>query len=155
MGARGRRLLLAKPHQLSISRAGVGAVLPSAGGSQGDLIDEANLDAEAELQIRVRQTDVRLQRAIEESLTRIGRGTFGVCENCEGLEPAWKSFPGRASALIARSESTLKRPGKDSCRIRYCVGSGGAEYSANQLHIHPVLVAPNHCSAVSNCTAPD
>ena len=86
MGARDltryKRLLLAKQHGLSINRAEGGAVVLAAGGSQGDLIDEANLDAEAELQIQVRQSDVRLLRGIEEALTRISRGTFGVCEVC-------------------------------------------------------------------------
>jgi DnaK suppressor protein len=74
-----KRLLLAKQRELSIDRP----VLPAAGGAQGDLIDEANLDAEADLQIKVRQTDVRLLRAIEEALTRIKRGTFGICEVCQ------------------------------------------------------------------------
>jgi DnaK suppressor protein len=73
-----KRLLLVKQEELSINRAAV----PAAGGSQGDFIDEANLDSEAELQIRVRQTDVRLLRAIEDALTRIRRGTFGICEAC-------------------------------------------------------------------------
>jgi hypothetical protein len=40
-----KRLLLAKQRELSINRA----VLPAAGGSQGDLVDEANLDTEADL----------------------------------------------------------------------------------------------------------
>ena len=74
-----KRSLLAKQRELSIDRA----VLPAAGGAQGDLVDEANLDAEADLQIKVRQTDVRLLRAIEEALTRIKRGTFGICEVCK------------------------------------------------------------------------
>ncbi len=70
-------MLLAKQAELSINRA----VLPAAGGAQGDLIDEANLDAETELQIKVRQTDVRFLPAIEEALARITRGTFGMCED--------------------------------------------------------------------------
>jgi len=74
-----KRLLLAKQRELSMDRP----VLPAAGGAQGDLIDEANLDAEADLQIKVRQTDVRLLRAIQEALTRIKRRTFGICEVCQ------------------------------------------------------------------------
>ncbi len=73
-----KRFLLAKQRELSVTRG----VVPAAGGSQGDLVDEANLDTEADLQIQVRQTDVRLLRAIEEALTRIRRGTFGICEVC-------------------------------------------------------------------------
>jgi DnaK suppressor protein len=72
-----KRLLLAKQAELSINRA----VLPAASGAQGDLIDEANLDAETEVQIKVRQTDVRFLRAIEEALARIRRSTFGMCED--------------------------------------------------------------------------
>lgn len=100
-----KRLLLVKQRELSVNRA----VLPAAGGAQGDLIDEANLDAEAELQIKVRETDVRLLRAIEEALIRIRQGTLGNCEVCRRpiSEPAWKPFPGRASVAIARNASRL------------------------------------------------
>jgi hypothetical protein len=38
---------------------------------------------EAELQIRLHQTDARLLRAIEEALARIKQGTFGVCQVCK------------------------------------------------------------------------
>jgi RNA polymerase-binding protein DksA len=46
----------------------------------GDLIDHANADAE--LQIRLHETDSQLLRAIEEALVRIRQGTFGVCQVC-------------------------------------------------------------------------
>ena len=78
-----KRLLLAKLDELSAARAGAEALVPGAGGWQGDLIDQANADAEAELQIELRQTDGRLLRAIEEALARIRRGAFGVCEACK------------------------------------------------------------------------
>jgi RNA polymerase-binding transcription factor len=57
--------------------------VPAAGGLEGDLIDQANADAEAELQIRLHQTDARLLRAIEEALGRIREGTYGVCGVCK------------------------------------------------------------------------
>ena len=44
---------------------------------------KANADAEAELQIELRQTDGPLFRAIEEALARIRSGAFGVCEACK------------------------------------------------------------------------
>lgn len=47
---------------------------------QGDLIDEAN--AEAELQIRLDKPDGRLLRAIEEVLGRVRQGTYGICGVC-------------------------------------------------------------------------
>lgn len=72
-------LLLEKQRQLSSVQDDAGARVPAAGGLEGDLIDQANADAEAELQIRLHQTDGRLLRAIEVALGRIRQGTFGVC----------------------------------------------------------------------------
>ncbi len=78
-----KRLLLAKRQELSTPTSEASAPLPAAGGWQGDLIDQANADVEADLQVRLRQTGGRLLRAIEEALVRIRRGTFGVCEVCK------------------------------------------------------------------------
>ncbi len=77
-----KRLLLAKRGELSAGRGNGVAPVPAAGGWRGDLIDQASADTEAELQVRLRQTDGRLARAIEEALVRIKRGTYGVCEVC-------------------------------------------------------------------------
>ena len=76
-------LLLEKQRELSSVQEDAGARVPAAGGLDGDLIDQANADAEAELQIRLHQTDTRLLRAIEEALARIRQGTFGVCQVCK------------------------------------------------------------------------
>ncbi len=78
-----KRLLLEKRGELSSAQAEATALAPAAGGLQGDLIDQANADAEAELQIRLRRTDGRLLKAIEEALARIRQGTYGVCEVCK------------------------------------------------------------------------
>jgi RNA polymerase-binding transcription factor len=78
-----KTLLLAKRDQLSAVREGATALVPPAGESEGDLIDQANSDAEAELQIRVHQSDARLLRAIEGALVRIRQGAYGVCEVCK------------------------------------------------------------------------
>ena len=78
-----KRLLLAKRQELSASALEASAPVPAAGGWHGDLIDQANADVEAELQVRLHQTDGRLARAIEEALVRIKQGTFGVCESCQ------------------------------------------------------------------------
>ena len=56
--------------------------MPPAGGLEGDLIDQANADEEAEVQIHLHQTEGRLARAIEEALVRIKKRTYGVCEAC-------------------------------------------------------------------------
>lgn len=78
-----KRLLLAKVDELSATRGGAEAPVPSAGVSHGDLVDQANSDAEAELQVSVHQSDARLLRAIEDALARIRQGTFGVCQVCK------------------------------------------------------------------------
>jgi hypothetical protein len=48
-----KRFLLEKRRELSVVRA----LVPAAGGWEGDLIDQATADAEAELQIRMQETD--------------------------------------------------------------------------------------------------
>ena len=78
-----KTLLLAKQEELSVARDGATPLVPPAGESEGDLIDQANSDAEAELQISVRQSDIHLLRAIEEALIRIRRGSYGLCQACE------------------------------------------------------------------------
>ncbi len=78
-----KRLLLEKERGLSSVQEDAGIRVPAAGGLEGDLIDQANADAEAELQIRLHQTDSRLLRAIGEALDRIRQGTYGICEVCK------------------------------------------------------------------------
>jgi DnaK suppressor protein len=76
-----KRLLLSKLDELSATRGGK-TFVPGAGGGEGDVVDQANSDTEAELQIRLHQTDGRLLRAIEEALIRVKQGTYGVCVTC-------------------------------------------------------------------------
>ncbi len=78
-----KRLLLAKLDEFSATRGGTETLVPGAGGWHGDLSDQANSNAEAELQVRLHQSDGHLLRAIEEALARIRRGTFSVCEVCK------------------------------------------------------------------------
>jgi RNA polymerase-binding transcription factor DksA len=68
-------LLLEKLEELSASRGKAETVVPGAGSWQGDAADQANSDTEADLQIRLHQTDGRLMRAIEEALVRAKQGT--------------------------------------------------------------------------------
>lgn len=77
------RVLLEKQRELSSARGDDQPRLPAAGGLQGDLIDQANADAEAELQICLHQSDGRLARAIEDALARISQGTYGICGVCK------------------------------------------------------------------------
>src|SRR5467141_3540951 len=77
------RLLLKKQRGVSSAPGKTQSRVPAAGGLEGDLIDQANADEEAELQIRLHQTDGRLLRAIEEALARMRQGTYGVCVVCK------------------------------------------------------------------------
>ncbi len=78
-----QRMLLKKQGELSSASSEAQSRVPAAGGLQGDMIDQANADAEAELQIHLHRTDGRLARAIEAALARIKHGTYGVCEVCK------------------------------------------------------------------------
>ncbi len=77
-----RRLLLKKRRELLSTQGDARALVPAAGGWEGDLIDQANADAEAALQIQLHRTDGRLARAIEEALVRVRKRIYGVCESC-------------------------------------------------------------------------
>ncbi len=77
-----RGLLLAKRNELA-AREEATVRVPPASESEGDLMDCASADAEAELQVRLHQTNGRLLKAIEGALMRIRAGTFGVCEACK------------------------------------------------------------------------
>jgi hypothetical protein len=59
-------LLLKKRLDLSSALGEAHSRVPAAGGLLGDLIDQVNADAEAELQIHLHRTDGRLAQAIEE-----------------------------------------------------------------------------------------
>ncbi len=76
-------LLLKKQREVSSALGAAQSRVPAAGGLQGDMIDQANADEEAELQIQLHQTDGRLLRAIEEALDRMRQGTYGVCVVCK------------------------------------------------------------------------
>ena len=78
-----KKLLLAKRDALTMARGGAGAVVPPSGGPERDIMDYASADSEAEIQIRLQQSDAHLARAVEGALARIRRGTFGICESCK------------------------------------------------------------------------
>lgn len=75
--------MLEKRRELVSALGDARTLLPAAGGWEGDLIDQANADAEAELQIRLHRTDGPLARAIDEALIRIKKRTYGICEVCK------------------------------------------------------------------------
>ena len=77
-----QRLLLKKQRGVSSTPGETQSRVPAAGVLEGDLIDQANADEQAELQIHLHQTEGRLARAIEEAIVRIKKRTYGVCEAC-------------------------------------------------------------------------
>jgi len=76
------RLLQEKRRALSSASGEAQSLVPAAGRLEGDLIEQANADEEAELQLHLHQSEGRLARAIEEALVRIKKRTYGVCEAC-------------------------------------------------------------------------
>jgi len=80
--ARYRELLHAKKRELLAGKTGTEAPVPAASVERGDVADQAAAATEADVQVRLRQTDSRLLRAVDEALARIERGTFGVCSAC-------------------------------------------------------------------------
>jgi len=78
-----KKLLLAKREELLMAVDEAGGIVPRAGPGVGDLLDQASADVEADIGIRLRQSDADLVRAIDDALARARRGTFGICEGCK------------------------------------------------------------------------
>jgi RNA polymerase-binding transcription factor len=56
---------------------------------QGDMADQASGNNEVHIQLKLKQTDAKILQAIEDALTRIDKGTYGVCRDCgEPIAPA-------------------------------------------------------------------
>ncbi|MBW1799204.1 MAG: TraR/DksA C4-type zinc finger protein [Deltaproteobacteria bacterium] len=64
-----------------------------------DRMDQASLDSEMGLALRIRERETKLLRKIRDALGRLEDGTFGICENC-GEEISVKR-------LMARPVTTL------------------------------------------------
>ena len=76
-----KNVLLAKQRELTASKSSTDSI--SAGGEpHGDPVDVAAGETSASVQIRLRETDSKLLRAIEDALTRIRQERFGTCEEC-------------------------------------------------------------------------
>jgi DnaK suppressor protein len=79
--SRYKNLLLAKQQELTTGKSPVGSI-PAGGEPRGDPVDMAASETSATVQIRLKQTDSKLLRAIEDALTRMRQGRFGTCEEC-------------------------------------------------------------------------
>nr|UXE45006.1 RNA polymerase-binding transcription factor DksA [uncultured bacterium] len=77
-----KRALLEKRGELAVDNTSAGSPIPAAGGLRGDQVDQASADTEADLKIRLHQSNGRLLKAVDGALSRIRQGTFGVCEMC-------------------------------------------------------------------------
>jgi DnaK suppressor protein len=105
-----RWLLLAKRREVLNARVGTGGPFPAARIEPGDVVDQAATDSEAKVQVRLRETESHLLRAIDEALVRFARGTFGVCLACGRPFPERGSrpCPGRGSAGIVKNKGQLE-----------------------------------------------
>ena len=74
-------LLLAKQGELSAGGSLV-ASISTPGEPRGDPVDIAASETYSTVQIRLKETDGKLLRAIEDALTRIRQERFGSCEEC-------------------------------------------------------------------------
>jgi DnaK suppressor protein len=56
---------------------------------QGDMADQASGNNEVHIQLKLKQTDAKILRNIEEALWRLENGTYGICRECnEPIAPA-------------------------------------------------------------------
>ncbi len=78
-----KRLLEEKRQEILNGRKADNAPAPESGHVTGDLVDQAAVETEAKLRIRLRQTESHLMRAIEEAMGRMDQGVFGVCQVCK------------------------------------------------------------------------
>jgi DnaK suppressor protein len=76
-----KNLLLTKQQEVSAGKSIVGSI-PAAGEPRGDPVDMAAGEISTALQMRLRQTNSKLSRAIEDALARIRQERFGICEEC-------------------------------------------------------------------------
>src|SRR5215470_11313326 len=122
-----KKLLLEKQQELSPAKP-TESRLPAAGSGEGDLVDQANADAEAELQIRLHETDGRLLRAIEDALARMRHGTYGVCTiaGSRSRSRVSRQCPGPTSVEGARSASaaSFRRVHESVCGYHSRSGQG-------------------------------
>jgi DnaK suppressor protein len=76
-----KNLLLAKQQELFAGKSIMG-LIPAADEPSGDPVDMAAGEISAAVQMRLKQTNGKLARAIEDALTRIRQERFGICEQC-------------------------------------------------------------------------
>jgi RNA polymerase-binding transcription factor len=78
-----KKLLAEARAKLQLPVTSNGAVIPGASSFEGDILDQASADFESELYIELHRTDGRRLNAIDQALSRIKLGTYGVCMTCK------------------------------------------------------------------------
>lgn len=75
---------------------------------RGDFVDQASDDNEVHINIKLRQTDAKLLRAIEAALERIDNGSYGVCTMCgEDISvPRLKAVPWTSLCIECKEKKT-------------------------------------------------
>ena len=104
-----KNLLLAKQQELSAGKSLAGSI-PTAGEPRGDPADRAASETDSAMQMRLKQADSKLWVAIEDALTRIRQGRFGICEECgEPISKArLEAVPGPGIVETAKRGRTLE-----------------------------------------------
>jgi DnaK suppressor protein len=77
---------------------------------QGDLADQAMGNNEVHIQLKLKQTDAKILQAIEEALSRIEQGTYGVCRDCgEPVASArLNAIPWTRSCITCKEKQSAK-----------------------------------------------
>ncbi len=78
-----KKALLAKKQDLESSIGKKSLTGRSGTDGHGDFADHSAAANEEEISIQLKQTDAKLLRAIEDALSRVESGTYGVCVDCE------------------------------------------------------------------------
>ena len=79
-------LLLKKQEEIQDSASNKKVAMENGENSRkGDWIDQSSEDNDIYINIRLRQTDTKVLRAIEDALQRIENRTYGICEDCKEL----------------------------------------------------------------------
>ena len=110
--ARYKDSLLSKRADIVLAGAGVKPVQATEGTSsrQGDLADQATGNNEVHIQLKLKQTDAKILQAIEEALSRIEQGTYGVCRDCgEPVASArLNAIPWTRSCITCKEKQSAK-----------------------------------------------
>ena len=77
-----QQLLISKREEILGTRNDSDSLAPAAGHMDGDTADQAVAETEAKLEVRMRQTESHLLRAIDEAINRTKHGSFGICKTC-------------------------------------------------------------------------